>query len=537
MSLTRTESAFVLQLRTTAATAACPACSCPSERVRSRYQRTLADLAWADSDVQLFVTARKFACRNPDCPRQVFTEPLPALAARYARKTVRLTTTLRSIGLTLGGNAGARAARRQHTVASPSTLLRLAHTAPLPVTPPPTAVGIDEWAWRRSHRYGSILVDLKSHQVVDLLPDRSSDSVASWFEAHPEVQVVSRDRSEGFADGIRRGAPQAVQVVDRFHLVQNLREALERTLLDRRAILLTVATLTAQAVAATADIVPAQTQYRGRRQCAQTAKQRLEVERQQRLAPRVAAYEAVHELRTQHVPVAQIARVVGVSRQTVYAYLGQSSPPGPKRAQRNPAYRLLTPYIPHLLRRWREGCRESTMLWRELQELGARVSARTVSRFVTELRRAAEAGQPPEQAVSPFTREQGPSPRAVSFVLVRPRAKRTEIEQSFVEQLKKLDPAIAEADRLAQAFLRLVRERRGAELGAWIAEVQGSGVEALARFAVGLTSDQTAVQAGLTEKWSNGVTEGQVNRLKLLKRQSYGRAGIELLRQQMLHAS
>lgn len=537
LTLTRTAAAFVLQLRTTSAVVHCPACSCPSKCVRSRYQRHLADLAWADDAVQLIVTVRKFACLNDDCPRRIFAEPLPALARRYARKTLRLTTTLRSLGLSLGGNAGARAARRQHAFASPSTLLRLAHTAPLLAPPPPTAVGIDEWAWRRGHRYGSIIVDLESHKVVDLLPDRSSDSVAAWFKAHPEVQVVSRDRSELFADGARRGAPQATQVVDRFHLVQNLREALERTLLDQRALLPAAAAQTALVLAATADVVPAQTQYRGRRQCMQTAQERLEVEQQQRLAPRVAAYHAVHELRAKQKPIKQIARIVGVSRQTVYNYLRQSSPPSPKRAQSNSANRILTPYIPHLLRRWREGCRESTVLWRELVELGASVSARTVSRFVTELRRAAEAGLAPEQPVSPFTRAKGPSSRAVSFVLVRPRGKRSETEQTFVEQLRSLDPMVAAADRLAQRFLRLVRERRGVELDAWIAEARVSDVAELARFAESLTADLAAVQAGLSEEWSNGVTEGQVNRLKLLKRQAYGRAGFELLRQQMLYAS
>jgi transposase len=223
-----------LQLTVRAPTAACPRCAVASSSVHSRYQRHLTDLPWGTRAVRIQLTVRKFRCRNRACGRRIFTERVPDLVAAYSRHTHRLATALRMIGLALGGNAGARLAACLRLPTSPSTLLRLVRGAPIPPTPALQAVGVDEWAWRRGHRYGTILVNLIDHRVVDLLPDRSAATVATWLAQHPTISVVCRDRSDLYADGIRRGAPEAVQVVDRFHLVRNLRQALEAVLLDRR---------------------------------------------------------------------------------------------------------------------------------------------------------------------------------------------------------------------------------------------------------------------------------------------------------------
>jgi transposase len=226
-----------LQLTATAPAAACPRCAVPSSSVHSRYQRRLTDLPWGRRAVRIQLAVRKFRCRNRACGRRIFTERLPDLVAAYGRQTHRLATALWAVGLVLGGNAGARLAARLRLPTSPSTLLRLVRGAPTPPTPTLQVVGVDEWAWRRGHRYGTILVDLATHRVVDLLPDCSAASVAAWLAEHPTITVVCRDRSDLFADGIRRGAPQAVQVVDRCHLVQNLRQTSEAFLIDHRAVL------------------------------------------------------------------------------------------------------------------------------------------------------------------------------------------------------------------------------------------------------------------------------------------------------------
>jgi transposase len=458
---------------------------------------------------------------------RIFTERLPDFVAPSARKTDRLITVLRAIGVALGGNAGARLAAHLRLPTSPATLLRLVRAAPRLQPSALQAVGVDEWAWRRGHRYGTILMNLVDHRVVDLLPDCLAATLAAWLAQYPTISVVCRDRSDLYADGIRRGAPQAVQVVDRFHLVQNLRQALEVFLGHHRPALQAAAMCTAMTRIPADGPVPVRPMYQGRRRSPKPAPS---VERPPRHARWVTIYEALHRLHVQGTPIATMARQLGISRPTVYAYLRRDTPSGPRRLQRPPSARVLTPYLPYLIRRWRESGADSRQLWREIQALGYTHSARTVCRFITQLRRAADAGQPPESQHSPYTRPQGPSARTVSFAMVCPAATRSAEAQTYLDQLCQMDARITRVYQLTQAFLALARERRGCDLEAWITAATDSGLDALARFARGLRDDLAAVTSALTLEWSNGPAEGQVTRLKLLKRQGYGRAGFALLR-------
>jgi Transposase/Helix-turn-helix domain of resolvase len=232
--------------------------------------------------------------------------------------------------------------------------------ASIPQPPALRAVGVDEWAGRRGHRYGTILVNLADHRVVDLLPDRSAASVAAWLGQHPTITTVCRDRSDLYADGIRRGAPEAVQVVDRFHLVQNLRQALEGFLSNHRSALQTAAVGTAMALTPADGLAPVTPMYRGRRRNTKPAQP--PVEQPPRHARWVTIDEALHRLSAQGTPIATMARQLGISRPTVYAYLRRDTPPGPRRRQRRPSARVLTPYIPYLIRRWRESGADSQQL-------------------------------------------------------------------------------------------------------------------------------------------------------------------------------
>jgi transposase len=532
--LDETAAQLTLQVTATRARVRCPLCHAPTSRVHSWYTRTLADLPWGPYTVRLHLRVRKFFCDQPTCPCQIFTERLPTVTAPWARRTLRLAQRLRACGLALGGEAGAQLGNRLGLRTSPDTLLRLVQEAPTPPTATPQVLGVDEWAWRRGQRYGTLLVNLEDHQVLDLLPERSADIVAQWLAQHPTVTIICRDRSALYADGIRRGAPHAIQVVDRFHLVNNLREAIEALLHDQRPALQAAAAGTAQALTQVAGPVAAPPMYRGRHQCSQAGQQRQEAAQQQRHAAWVATYEAIHTLRAQGTPVTTIAVQLGISRPTVYAYLRRTRPPSPRSPQRSG--QVLRPYMTYLIQRWREGCTDSIQLWRETQALGYAHSSRTVSRFITRLRQASAMGWAPETQTSPYTRPQGPSARAVSFTWVCPETKRAQDAQLYVDQLIQAHPVIAQAYTLSQDFLALVRERRGADLEAWITEASASGIAALVRFAQGLQEDLAAIQAGLTLPWSNGVVEGHVNRLKLLKRQGYGRAGVGLLRQRLMQA-
>jgi Transposase len=383
--------------------------------------------------VPLQRTVRKLFCRNPTCARRLVTERLPDFAATSARQTMRLVTALQALGGARGGNAGARLAARLRLPTSAATVLRLVRTVPLPYPPALQAVGLDAWAWRRGHRYGTILVELATQRVIDLLPDRAAARVAAWRAQHPPVTTVGRDRSDVYADGIRRGAPQAVQVVDRVHLVQHLRQAVEAVLLDRRQALQDAAISGAMALMPTASPGFLMPMYRGRRRRSKPAPQE-EAAHPPRHARWVASDAAVHALRAQGMPIATMARQLGFSRPTVDAALRRDTLPGPRRRQRPPSARVLTPYTPDLLRRWRESGADRRQRWREIQALGYTHSARTVGRFITRLRRASEGGYAPEGHAAPYTRPQGPSARAGSFVLACPAAHRADDAQRSLDQ-------------------------------------------------------------------------------------------------------
>jgi transposase len=192
---------------------------------------------------------------------------------------------------------GRRPARGQWRT-SPDTLLRLVRVAPAPDASAPQIIGVDEWAWRRGQRYGTMLVTLEDHHVIELLPERSAESVAAWLAQQPTILVICRDRRALYAEGIRRGAPAAVQVVDRFPLVKNLRDTLEAFLHNHRSALQAAAVATAQALTPPAGLAPATPMDRGRRQGAQTRQERMETEQQRRHAPWVATYEAIHTMYT-----------------------------------------------------------------------------------------------------------------------------------------------------------------------------------------------------------------------------------------------
>jgi transposase len=523
------------------AEARCPLCGEAAARVHSRAARTLADVPWAGVVVRLWIQIRKFFCDNPTCPRRIFSERLDGIAAVAARRTERQRAALLRIALANGGEAGARLAADLGYRVSPDTLLRLLRAAPEADRPTPAVLGVDDWAIHKGLTYGTILVDLERHRPVDLLPDRSSESLAAWLRAHPGVEIIARDRSGAYAEGARDGAPAAVQVADRWHLVANLADALEAFFRGKGPCL----TAAAAALSEQANVKdkegepalpPADAVYQGKRRHPQPERWR---ERQAEVAAAGVARrrEKCDQARALHArgaTVAAIARTVGIGRRTVYRYL-RAPPPQRKRRSDFGQRRVITPYEPYLLKRWAEGCRTATVLWREIQAQGFAYSLTNVQRFVAQLRR--EGAPPTGRRRTDLTRPHGPPPRHVASLVLRRPERRSEDQRAYLQQLRTEDPAIAAATDLAEDFLLMLRRREGDRLPTWLDAAEASGIGDLARFARKLRDDAAAVQAGLTLRHSNGQTEGQVGRLKLVKRQGYGRAKVDLLRQRVLRAA
>ncbi len=520
----------------------CPVCGEPSERVHSRYERTLADLPWARFAVRLHLRVRRFFCDNPACPRRVFAERLAGIAPAFAHRTDRQRERLTDFALALGGEEGSRLAAKHGMPVSPDTLLRLIRGTPDRELPTPSVLGVDDWAIHKGLTYGTILVDLERHRPVDVLPDRSSASLAAWLRAHPGVEVIARDRGGAYAEGARDGAPDATQVADRWHLVDNLADVLEAcfrgkgSCLEAAAAALVAPAKDEQKETGGAAPPPIDAGYQGKRRHPQPERwrERADAAAEEGVARRRAKYDRARALHAKGASVAQIARTVGVSRMTVYKYL-REGPPQRKRCSVHGRQRVLEPYEPYLLTRWAEGCRMATVLWREIRTRGFAYSLTNVQRFVAELRR--EGPPATGRPRTALTKPHGPPPRQVAALVLRRPERRTDEQRSYLKAVCAEDPAIAAAVALAEDFLVMLRRREGARLAAWLDKAEASDVEELKRFAGRLRADRDAVQAGLTLRHSNGQTEGHVTKLKLVKRQGYGRAKVDLLRKRVLRAA
>ena len=508
---------LVVQVVSTKGSACCPLCFCPAKRRHSRYTRVVADLPCAGFRVQLRLQMRKFFCENADCARKIFTERVPAFVEPWAQTTVRLRQALQAVGTATCGELGTRLATHLGIRTSATTILRRIMALPSAPVEAVSYLGIDDFALLRGRNYGTILVDLQRHQIIDLLPDRKAETATGWIQSHPEITLVSRDRAGDYATAARQGAPQAVQIADRFHLVKNLAEAVEKALVHCRAEV----------------------------QQVQREKRTSEVKAKEELSPplltsdgqpysahqteRYDRYQQVVALREQGVKIKEIAERVGLGRRTVQSWLAHD---GYSETHYHHKYRSrFDAYADYVVQRWEQGCHNIEQLWREIQAQGYPHSAQALRRHLEPLRGGVKATVPAATCLDRF------SAKKTTWLFIRSLKDLNEKEQQELVALRQASETAETIYHLVQAFLQIVRTRKSEHLDSWMSTVRACHIHELNSFIVGLERDKAAVLAGLTFPQSNGQTEGHITKLKLSKRMMYGRAGFPLLRQRMLHCA
>jgi DNA-binding NarL/FixJ family response regulator len=440
-------------------TASCPCCGTPSRRVQSRYTRTLRDLPVSGRLVQVIVRVRRFFCHERTCPRKIFAERFPALTVPRAKFTLRLQATLRELGFALGGEAGARLGKQLSLPGSPDTLLRLVKGTPLPASPAPRVAGVDEWSWKRRLRYGTLICDLESGRPIAVLPDRSVETVAAWFAQHPTVEIVSRDRSAEFAAAIAQGAPQALQVADRWHLGKNLADSISTLLARCRAEIrraLAVQMLPEDERAALGAVPEAARPPRSR-----------SVQRAQKLD----RYTQVLELQQQGLSAGAIASRIGIGERTVYRWLAHGAFPEARPRRRRPS--LMDPYERYVLQWWHEGNRKGSQLYQALTAQGYQGSPKALYNYLARLRTAPGRGSKSSPANS-AKRKRLPSPPAplenfsaqrATWLFVCQPEQLDQRQQAELALIRQASPSAETAYRLAQAFMQRLAGASGSTVG------------------------------------------------------------------------
>jgi transposase len=485
--------------------AACTGCGVVSRRVHSGYQRRLADTASGGQEVLIDLQVRRFFCGSPACAKTTFAEQVPGLSTRYGRRTSALQAVLQAVALALGGRAGARLTGHLACAVSRSTLIRLIRAAADPDEATPLVLGVDDFALRKGHVYGTILVDIQARRPVDMLPERSAESFRAWLDAHPGVEIICRDRGGCYAEGAAQGAPLAIQVADRWHLWHNLAEAVERAVGRHRSCL--------QEPAPDPGTGPPAAQAAPASEAGLAARTRTR-------------HTEVHAALARGLTLTEVSRTLRLDPKTVRRYATAETAGQLTGGARLMRPGLLGPHQDWLRQRWDEGIRSTERLHAELRDRGYQGSMRTLRRLTAQLRR--DTAVPAPLAAPPA--------KKVARWILTPPSDLTDDDRAALTQITGRCEELQQTGALVREFADMLCNRRGERLEAWASRAQDSPVSELRGFAKGLRSDWAAVTAGLTVSYSSGAVEGHVNRIKMLKRQMYGRAKPDLLRKRVLLA-
>ncbi|MEU6719598.1 ISL3 family transposase [Nonomuraea sp. NPDC046802] len=521
--------------RTRMAHASCPGCGTESSRVHARHERRVHDGVAGGRPVVICLAVRRFVCVDSACGTKTFTEQVPGLTLPYRRRSVALLDTLENVALALAGRAGARPAGLLGIVVHPTTLIRLIRALPEPeLTQAPEVIGVDDFALRKSRRYGTVIVDMGTGKVIDVLDGRDAEPFKRWLTDHPGARVVCRDRAGAYALAVRESTPEAIECADRWHLWRNLAEHVERIVVRHRDCLKRAAAVSAGSATgpeAEATAVPPAmpapiTHPAGEPQPGP------EPNSEPRLAQRIRErHAAIHTLKAEGLGLREIARRLELNRKTVRRF-AQANSVEDLVAKTLARDTLLDAHMPYLTWRWTQGCRDAAVLHAELRARGYRGSVRTLYRYLQPLRSLASDTQTATGA--------GPDPappkvRHVTAWLLRRPDDLTPVELGKLAAVQAECPCLDRAASHVTAFAKMMAHLRGVQdLDGWLAAVEADDIPELRTFARGIRQDYAAVCNGLSLPHNSGACEGNVNRLKALKRQMFGRAGLDLLRKRAM---
>jgi transposase len=518
-------------------TSKCPKCGTTSSSLHSHYTRTLQDLPVGGSSVTWTLQVRRFRCRKRKCAQHIFCERFTQGLNPYARTTSRVTKLFETTALHVGASPASSLMPDFGLTSSSSTLLRRAHQAIVPdvIDAPLKIIGVDDFAFQKGRNYGTIIVNHENNKVVDLLPDRGASTLSAWLKSYPSIKIITRDRSFEYAKACTDGAPQAKQVLDRWHILKNLRDALEHVLERHRKVIAEVAQQFKNTIG-----VPV---YRPSHKQSEHAKAALEVRRERILRARALFVE--------YQSVARVAFELPCSRAFAAKAIKSQNLPELRNNARSKS--LLEPWLPELEARFTSGVRNAKQFWRDLQAIGFRGSYERVHDWVRFRRDCEETQQAASRTVTTNTALAVPAastvtttpemkkarsfmPRQLVWLLMLTNEKLCDQDRFVLKQLTERCVGLSKARCLALEFQRLMFEKDVSVLNAWFTAMRSSDLPDLVSFAMHLEGERKPLEAAISEVWSNGRTEGHVNRLKLIKRQGYGQAGFDLLRKRVLLA-
>lgn len=465
---------------------------------------------------------RKFFCVSEACQQKIFAERFSEFVNPYGRRTIRLDERLTILGLKAGGNMGASIALLMGIPVSSSTILRLACNMPEVKMGTPRVLGIDDWAYKKGRNYGTILVDLEKQQPIELLPDRESETIQKWLEENPGVEIISRDRGGDYAKGSREGAPNAIQVADRWHLLKNLGDALHRMMNKHNRELKQAAQQTLQSG-----------ELADENQINEPESQILDDSKAKEMPSKYELkFLEVKRLQAEGRRIKTIFKITGIHRETIKKYFQYDNYSEVKQSYFVAS--SVDPYGQHIRNRWAEGEHNHRQLLEEIKAMGYTGSFSSLYRYTRHLPQKNE-----RQNVARMVQAKVEvwSSRKAARLISKHADSWTDGEKKYLETFFKLCPSAEKARKIALEFQDMMKQKKPELLDSWIENALNSDVENLKRFAQGIKHDYDAVKAALTLVWSNGQVEGQVNRLKTLKRQMYGRAGFKLLRKRILFRS